>query len=108
MWQPSERYPDPAVKIPPSELREIPHRAGGGGAARHGFRWPRGRLWFGDGRYLLWSDIPNKPDHEMEEETGAVGVFRKPSNNANGNTRDRQGPARHLRSRRAARHPHRI
>ena len=26
-----------------------------------------------------------------EEETGAVSVFRKPSNNANGNTRDRQG-----------------
>ena len=26
-----------------------------------------------------------------DEETGAVSVFRKPSNNANGNTRDRQG-----------------
>src|ERR1041384_7594294 len=28
---------------------------------------------------------------KWEEETGAVGVFRKPSNYANGNTRDRQG-----------------
>src|SRR3954462_8130525 len=28
---------------------------------------------------------------KWEEETGAVSVFRKPSNNANGNTRDRQG-----------------
>ena len=26
-----------------------------------------------------------------DEETGAVSVFRKPSNNANGNARDRQG-----------------
>src|SRR5216684_959302 len=26
-----------------------------------------------------------------DEETGAVSVFRKPSNNGNGNTRDRQG-----------------
>src|SRR5258706_4618187 len=26
-----------------------------------------------------------------DEESGAVGVFRKPSNHANGNTRDRQG-----------------
>ena len=26
-----------------------------------------------------------------QEETGAVSVFRQPSNNANGNTRDRQG-----------------
>ena len=28
---------------------------------------------------------------KWEEETGAVSVFRKPSNYANGNTRDRQG-----------------
>ena len=28
---------------------------------------------------------------KWDEETGAVSVFRKPSNNANGNTRDRQG-----------------
>src|SRR6266568_8830988 len=28
---------------------------------------------------------------KWEEETGAVSVYRKPSNNANGNTRDRQG-----------------
>jgi gluconolactonase len=28
---------------------------------------------------------------KWEEETGRVSVFRKPSNNANGNTRDRQG-----------------
>ena len=48
-------------------------------------------MWFGDGRYLLWSDIPNNRILKWEEETGAVSVFRKPSNNANGNTRDRQG-----------------
>jgi gluconolactonase len=28
---------------------------------------------------------------KWEEETGAVSIFRKPSNNTNGNTRDRQG-----------------
>jgi gluconolactonase len=48
-------------------------------------------VWFGDGRYLLWSDIPNNRILRWDEETGAVSVFRKPSNNANGNTRDRQG-----------------
>jgi gluconolactonase len=56
-----------------------------------GMRWAEGPVWFGDGRYLLWSDIPNNRIMKWEEETGAVGVFRKPSNNANGNTRDRQG-----------------
>ena len=48
-------------------------------------------MWFGDGRYLLWSDIPNDRIMKWEEETGAVSVFRRPSNYANGNTRDRQG-----------------
>ena len=54
-------------------------------------RWCEGPVWFGDGRYLLWSDIPNNRIMRWDEETGAVSVFRKPSNNANGNTRDRQG-----------------
>ncbi len=54
-------------------------------------RWSEGPVWFGDGRYLLWSDIPNNRIMRWDEETGRVSVFRKPSSNANGNTRDRQG-----------------
>ena len=56
-----------------------------------GGRWLEGPVWFGDGRYLLFSDIPNNRILKWEEETGEVSVFRKPSNNTNGNTRDRQG-----------------
>ena len=48
-------------------------------------------MWFGDGRHLLWSDIPNDRILKWEEETGAVSVYRRPSDFANGNTRDRQG-----------------
>ncbi|GAA5238249.1 SMP-30/gluconolactonase/LRE family protein [Burkholderia mallei] len=48
-------------------------------------------MWFGDGRYLLWSDIPNNRMLRWDEQSGTVGVFRQPSNNANGNTRDRAG-----------------
>jgi len=48
-------------------------------------------VYFGDGRFLLWSDIPNNRILKWEEETGAVSVYRKPSTFANGNTRDRQG-----------------
>jgi gluconolactonase len=54
-------------------------------------RWCEGPVWFGDGRFLLWSDIPNDRIMRWDEETGAVSVFRQPSNHANGNTRDRQG-----------------
>jgi gluconolactonase len=56
-----------------------------------GFRWAEGPVWFGDTRVLIWSDIPNNQMMKWEEETGVVSVFRKPSNNANGNTRDRNG-----------------
>src|SRR4051794_30877727 len=90
-WQPSERYPDPSVKIiDPSFAR---YRIAQTKVERiaAGMRWCEGPVWFGDGRYLLWSDIPNNRIMRWEEETGRVSVFRKPSNNANGNTRDRQG-----------------
>jgi len=48
-------------------------------------------VWFGDLRSLLWSDIPNNRIMRWDEETGQATVYRKPSNFANGNTRDRQG-----------------
>jgi len=54
-------------------------------------RWCDGPAWFGDARCLIWSDIPNNALMRWDEETGAVGVYRKPANHANGNTRDRQG-----------------
>jgi gluconolactonase len=90
-WQPSTRYPDPSVKILDPSF--TPYRLALAKVERlgSGFRWSEGPAWFGDGRYLLWSDIPNNRILKWEEETGAVSVFRKPSNNANGNTRDRQG-----------------
>jgi gluconolactonase len=42
-------------------------------------------------RSLFWSDIPNNRIMRWDEETGQASVFRRPSNFANGNTRDRQG-----------------
>jgi gluconolactonase len=91
MWEPSERYPDPAVQaLDPSFARYGIMLASVERLAT-GCRWSEGPVWFGDGRYLLWSDIPNNRILKWEEETSAVSVFRKPSNNANGNTRDRQG-----------------
>jgi gluconolactonase len=56
-----------------------------------GGRWTEGPVWFGDGRYLLWSDIPNDRMLRWREEDGDVSVFRSPAGYSNGNTRDRQG-----------------
>jgi gluconolactonase len=85
------RYPDPAVEA--IDPRFEPYRLGGAIVERlwTGARWAEGPVWFGDGRYLLFSDIPNDRIMRWSEETGAVTVFRAPSNNANGHTRDRQG-----------------
>ena len=90
-WQPSQRYPDPAVEIIDQSFARYRVNLASVERIAHGFRWAEGPVWFGDGRYLLWSDIPNNRIMKWEEETGAVSVFRKPSNFANGNTRDRQG-----------------
>ncbi|HEV8544174.1 MAG TPA: SMP-30/gluconolactonase/LRE family protein [Verrucomicrobiae bacterium] len=90
-WQPSERYPDSLIRILDPGFAKYRLNAAKVEKIASGMRWAEGPVWFGDGRYLLWSDIPNNRIVKWEEETGAVSVFRKPSNNANGNTRDRQG-----------------
>jgi gluconolactonase len=90
-WQPSQRYPDPLIRILDASFTKYRVNAAKVEKIASGLRWSEGPVWFGDGRYLLWSDIPNNRIMRWEEETGAVSVFRKPSNNANGNTRDRQG-----------------
>jgi gluconolactonase len=56
-----------------------------------GCRWAEGPAWFGGGRYLVWSDIPNDRMLRWDETDGSVSVFRQPSMNANGHTVDRQG-----------------
>ncbi len=50
-----------------------------------------GPVWFGDGRFLIFSDIPNDRMLCYSEVTGQVNLFRHPSSYSNGNTRDRQG-----------------
>ena len=90
-WQPSPRYPDPAVvvvdesfaryRLPPAKIERL----------ATGCRWAEGPVWFGDARCLVWSDIPNNRMLRWDEASGAVSEFRNPSGYANGNTRDRQG-----------------
>ncbi len=85
------RYPDPAIEVlDPSFLQYRLFNASVERLAT-GTRWGEGPVWFGDGRYLLWSDIPNNRIMRWDETTGQASVFRTPSNYANGNTRDRQG-----------------
>lgn len=90
-WTQPVRYPDPAVEVIDPRFRQ--YILGSSALERlwTGARWAEGPVWFGDTRSLVWSDIPNNRMLRWSEETGEVSVFREPSNNANGNTRDRQG-----------------
>jgi gluconolactonase len=70
--------------------------------------WCEGPAWSGEGRYLLWSDIPNNRQLRWLEDDNRVTVFRAPANNSNGNTFDfegRQLSCEHL-TRRVVRYEH--
>jgi gluconolactonase len=84
-------YPDPAVEV--VDPRFAKYKVINAGVERlyTGTRWAEGPVWFGDGRYLLFSDIPNNRMLRWQEDNGEVTVFRSPSNYSNGNYRDRQG-----------------
>jgi gluconolactonase len=91
MWEPSQTYPDPAVRVLDASFNQYRLPLASVEQLATGCRWSEGPVYVGDGRYVLWSDIPNDRILKWEEETGVVSVFRKTSWNANGNTRDRQG-----------------
>jgi len=84
-------YPDATVEI--VDQRFGKYAVGNAAVERlyTGTRWAEGPVWVGDGRYLLFSDIPNNRILRWLEDTGEVSVFRSPSNYANGNYRDREG-----------------
>lgn len=87
---PGTRYPDPRIE---ALDRRFKYKIGNAAIERvaTGFRWCEGPVYFRDGGYLLWSDIPNNRIMRWSEDDGHVSVYRYPSNNSNGNTRDREG-----------------
>jgi hypothetical protein len=84
-------YPDPAVEIVDPRFAKYKIQSAAVERLWTGARWAEGPVWFGDGRYLVFSDIPNNRMLRWLEDTGEISVFRSPSNYSNGNCRDRQG-----------------
>ncbi len=85
------RYPDPAIRVLDPRFRKYRLHNSPVQRLYTGTLWAEGPCWFGDGRFLIWSDIPNNRILRWIEETGAVSVFREPSHNTNGHTRDWSG-----------------
>ena len=90
-FSPNARYPDPAIEVLDERFLALRLFSASVERIATGLRWAEGPVWFGDGRYLLVSDIPNNRVIRWDEASGTVSDFRNPSNNANGNFRDRQG-----------------
>jgi len=85
------RYPDPDVIALDRSFNK--YKLGNAVLYRHyvGCRWAEGPAWSGEGRYLVWSDIPNNRQMRFLEEDDHVSAFRSPSGYSNGNTFDYQG-----------------
>ncbi len=90
-WRPHPRYPDPLIESLDPRFDHYRIFSAAVERLHTGCRWSEGPVWFGDGRFLLWSDIPNNRILKWEEQTGTVSLYRSPSAYANGHTRDRQG-----------------
>ena len=64
-WEPSERYPDPAVEILDPSF--APYRLALARVERlaTGFRWSEGPVWFGGWSLPFMERYPEQPHHEM-------------------------------------------
>jgi len=84
-------YPDPDIVVVDPAFNGL--RLGNTPIQRlwTGALWMEGPAWCAQGRYLVWSDIPNNRQMRYLEDDARVTVFRSPSNNSNGNTFDFQG-----------------
>ena len=90
-FHPNPRYPDPCIEVLDERFLKLRLFSASVERLFTGLRWAEGPVWFGDGRYLLVSDIPADRILRWDEASGAVSEFRRPSAYANGNFRDRQG-----------------
>ena len=85
------RYPDPEIIVLDPRFQNMVLGHASIERIATGFRFTEGPAYYGDGRYLLFSDIPNDSLLRWDEITGAVATLRNPAGYPDGNTRDRQG-----------------
>jgi len=74
-WEPSERYPDPAIQILDPSFAKYRIAQAGVERLATGMRWCEGPVYFGDARCLLWGDIPNNRIMRWDETTGRTSVI---------------------------------
>lgn len=90
-FQVSTRSPDPRIEILDPSFQKYRLYSGCVEQLASGMWWAEGPVWFADGRYLLVSDIPSNRIMRWDAASSHWGVFREPSQHANGMARDAQG-----------------
>ena len=92
-WESSApiRYPDPDIVVLDARFQQMVLGNAAIERIATGFRFTEGPVYYGDGRYLLFSDIPNDALLRWDEITGTVATLRHPAGHPDGNTRDREG-----------------
>jgi gluconolactonase len=90
-FTPNSRLPDPRIEVFDEKFLALRLLSGTVEQLATGFYWAEGPQWFGDGQFLLFSDIPNNRIMQWNHCTGQTNPFRQPSQFANGLARDRQG-----------------
>ena len=89
---PPQRYPDPDIVV--IDDKRFKAKVGNTTIQRlfTGCLWAEGPAWNAQGRYLVWSDIPNNRQLRYVDDDGHISErFHYPSNEANGNTFDPEG-----------------
>src|SRR6202161_3180181 len=75
-FKPNQRYPDASVEVLDPSFAKYRLFSSTVEQVATGMRWAEGTVWFGDGNYLLVSDIPNNRIMRYDQSTGNFGVFR--------------------------------
>jgi gluconolactonase len=90
-FAPSQTLPDARIEVLDERFLALRLLSGTVEQLASGLYWAEGPVWFGDGRFLLFSDIPNDRILRWDDASGALAEFRKPAHHANGLARDTQG-----------------
>src|SRR5262245_64778374 len=80
-FTPSTRYPDPAVEVIDESFLKLRLYSAHVEQLATGLRWAEGPVWFGDGRYLLFSDITSNRIMRWGETTGLTRVYGTTTDN---------------------------
>ena len=108
-WQSSApiRYPDPDIVVLDKRFRHLVVPMAAIERIATGFRFTEGPVYYGDGRYLLFSDIPNDALVRWDELTGHLGGPAPQCRPSRRQHARPPGPAGHLRARQPHADPHR-